>query len=69
VSPADISSDTRVSDGTLLLASLPILVLLVLTGALRWRGALERRVGPGLRPARTSSGAIILPPPDGGRRG
>jgi hypothetical protein len=69
VSPAHISSDTRVSDGTLLLASLPILMLLVLTGALRWRGALERRVGPGLRPARTSSGAIILPPPGGGRRG
>jgi hypothetical protein len=63
VPPADISSDARVSDGTLLLASLPILLLLVLTGALRWRGALERRVGPGLRPARTSSGAIILPPP------
>jgi hypothetical protein len=53
-----------VSNGTLLLALLPILLLLGLTGALRWRGALERRVGPGLDPARTSTGAIILPPPD-----
>lgn len=59
-----MATDSRVSNGTLLLALLPILLLLGLTGALRWRGALERRVGPGLHPARTSSGAIILSPPD-----
>jgi hypothetical protein len=64
VAPTAMSSDSRVSKGTLLLAALPILLLLGLTGALRWRGALERRVGPGLHPARTSSGAIILPSPD-----
>src|SRR6478672_1584994 len=66
VLPANLSSDARVSDGTLMLALLPILLLLlILTGALRWRGALERRVGLGLRPARTPNGAIILPPPNG----
>jgi hypothetical protein len=64
VPPTAMPSDSRVSGGTLLLAALPILLLLGLTVALRWRGALERRVGPGLRPPRTSSGAIILPPPD-----
>jgi hypothetical protein len=66
VPATEMSTDNRVSSGTLLLAALPILLLLGLTGALRWRDALERRVGPGLHPPRAANGAIVLPPPEGG---
>src|SRR4051794_37541980 len=63
VAPGDISADARVPDRALLLAALPILLLLALAAALRtWES-----VGPRARlardPARTPSGAIILPPP------
>jgi hypothetical protein len=64
VSPADISSDARVPDRALVLAALPVLLLLALVGGFRiWDEVGRRRVSPS-GPARTPTGAIILPPPE-----
>jgi hypothetical protein len=63
VPPGDISADARVPDRALLLAALPILLLLGLAAALRTWEVLGRRARG---PARTPSGAIILPPPVAG---
>ncbi len=53
-------------DRALLLAALPILVLLGLAAALRTWEAVGRRAQLARGPARTPSGAIILPPPPAG---
>src|SRR6266851_595714 len=66
VPPGDISADARVPDRALLLAALPILLLLGLAAALRTWEAVGRRARLARGPARTPSGAIILPPPPAG---
>jgi hypothetical protein len=66
VPPGDISADARVPDRALLLAALPILLLLALVAALRTWDGFGRRARLARGPARSPSGAIILPPPGAG---
>ena len=66
VPPGDISTDARVPDRALLLAALPILLLLGLAAAPRTWEAVGRRARLARGPARTPSGAIILPPAPAG---
>jgi hypothetical protein len=56
--------DSRVPNGALLLAALPILLLLGLAGAFRIPAVARGRRGAAA-PPRTSSGAIAMPPPAG----
>jgi hypothetical protein len=66
VVPGDLSADARVPDRALLLAGLPILLLLALVAALRTWETVGRRARLARGPARTPTGAIILPPAGNG---
>ncbi|MDX6660583.1 MAG: hypothetical protein QOJ55_1405 [Solirubrobacteraceae bacterium] len=66
VPSAGMSADARVPDRALLLAALPILLLLALAAAPRTWETVGRRVRRERGPARTPSGAIIVPPPVAG---